>query len=126
MTTFDDEFDAVAADALMDEFGESATYHPVSGDDVALTVLPTDEQVEERQENDRLVKYRTLAVTISTDPAGDYGGVAAPSVLASVTYGGAKYAIEGVQDTDGSFVDLKLARPELVEHGRPQYRGRRY
>jgi hypothetical protein len=120
---------AVGLADLLYQFGEPITYTPAGAVGVPMTAIVTPERIEEDETFDGRRRRRVREATISTDAAGDFGGVASPSITASVTIGGVKYAVENINsltENINSLTDnqatLGLVRRDKTETGRESYR----
>lgn len=124
MSTHADLFQFGSLPLLMEHHSDSGrvTYTPRNGNVAAVSAIVGNEvATEDRHDTGR---RRTLRrpVTITTDPAGTYGGVASPALNATVTVDGVIYAIESVEPLSRDVFDLVLVRHEAMEVSNPAYR----
>ena len=121
---FDTDFATLGLPSLLQRAGQSITYDPAVGADVALTAVIVGEKVTE--ESDRLgtVKVRMQQVIICVDPASDFGGVAAPALNDRVTISSESWSVKGILRLSGAFAKLDLVRPQRVEVARDSHRSR--
>lgn len=109
-------FDNLMADAgvpvLMDTLADedTITYTPAGGEGVPVSAILVAETSEEDEELDGPSQKLVREVSILTDPASEWGGVAAPALTATVTIGGVEYAVEAIKSQDANWVALKLVR----------------
>lgn len=113
--------------ALMQQFGDALNYYAA---DALTTAIPMTgmvgaEEVQERTDanGDRIVE-RVRPVTISRDPASQWGGRAEPGLNDQVAIGGVLYEVRSVAHKGGNLARLECARIGTAEQGRPEYRGR--
>jgi len=123
---FDEIFGVMAEPALLDQMGEAATYRPAAGGTAAVIAMVGAEEAVDRTETDgdRNIE-RVRPVTISTDPAGAYGGVANPGANDQIDVGGVTYEVRSVTNKSGNLVTMECVRLGSIEKARPGYRGRR-
>ncbi len=124
MARFDDDYAAAGVPALMWEFGDSITYTPAGGSPVALTAdVGKEHYGEVDTENGRRLR-RERQVTICRDPSSDYGGVATPKLLDTVTIAGEIWAVEDIDPLDAGEATLLVVRGGDVERSQDNYRRR--
>ena len=108
----------------MEQFSDSGrvTYTPKGGNAAALAAIVGNEVATEEVHDTgrRRVLRRTL--TITTDPSGTYGGVAAPALNATVTVDTVSYAVESVKPLGRDSFDVVVVRHEPMEVSRRDYR----
>jgi hypothetical protein len=121
-SVFETAFAAFAAPSLLEQFGVEVTYSPAGGTAGTLTAIVTAEESRESADPDgrRVVRVREL--TVSADPAGDYGGVAAVSLNDTVTIDGTTYAVSQVNAVTDSLITCEITRVEDMQRSRPGYR----
>lgn len=121
-SAFDTAFNAAGVPALLGQFGRQVSYAPAAGDAVDVTAMVGSEESREALDSDgrRVVRVREL--TVSTDPAGDYGGVAAVKLNDTVTIDGAAYAVSQVFACSSGLITVEVTRAEDIERSRPGYR----
>ncbi len=78
MTTLNDQFLAGSVPSLMNISGETVTYTPVGGAGVNITAIGGPIENVNHGASDLRAHWRERMFTITTDPSGTYGGVAAP------------------------------------------------
>ena len=115
--------DASALPAVLEVHGASVSYTPKGGDAVTVTAAAGAETVTWIDREGQQTKRRELPLTISTDAAGDYAGVAEPALRATVTIGGELWNVEQITPLAGSFARLSLVRLEPAGRARAAYRG---
>ena len=113
MSAFDQAMAAVA-DGLMAVNGDETVtvrYLDPPNDPVTVTAILGDIETREIEGE----RQRTRTVTITTDPTGDYGGVANPGTHATVEIDGVEWPIEAVEDRTASLVRIRLVDLALVD-----------
>jgi hypothetical protein len=124
MSLFHDDFADVALPCLLDLHGQAATYQDAGGDPVALTVIAGEEQAVETVEDDGRESERMRDVTLLRDPASAYGGVAEPSLHATLCLHGIEYAVRRIAVLTASYAKLIVTRHATLEISRAKYRRR--
>jgi len=124
MSRFDTNFAAAAVPGLFDVMGRSATYTTAAGAAVALTAIIGDEQQQEEDTDRGRRKRVSVQVTITTDAASDYGGVANPQLRDKMTIDGETFSLESVDQQGSGAAVITVVRYELMERGREHYRDR--
>lgn len=124
---FDDDFEAVVVPCMMTAYGVAATYHPQDGStDVALTAVIESRTGDAPEEMDgRTTQRERREISISNDPASEYGGVATPSDRATITMEGSEWAVEAVLEYAPPLHRLRLVRIGTSEVAADGYRRRR-
>jgi hypothetical protein len=125
-STFDAIYADLAAPQVLTHMGESLTYRPASGGTVALVGMVGGEELIDRidQDGNRTAEH-IRAVTISTVPAGVFGGVANPGPNDRIDIGADTYEVRAVTNRSPNLATLECIRIGSVELARPSYRGRR-
>ena len=120
---FDELMSELGVPVLMDHLADadSITYTD-GGGAVTLKAILYDEEAEEVETIDGLVRRIVREITITTDPAGEWGGVAAPKLAATVTIDSVEYAVEAIARRSDNLATLRLVRRSGVEVTRPNYR----
>ena len=118
MSLFDDMYASSAAPLMLEIMGDSVTYEDDATDPVTLTAIQspiaiTEEDVDHGQDR----RYRT-SITITTDPTGDYKGVANPMIGARVTISGVVWTVDDIEPKSASLVVLHLLRVGSIERTR--------
>ncbi len=118
------DFTAAGAPLLFKHFAESGrvTWTPKGGSAAAVSAIVGQETHTEDTGATGRRRVMRRRLTIATDPAGDYGGVAAPALNATVTVDGVTYAVESIQPRAGDYFDATVARSEAMEVSRGNYR----
>ena len=124
---FDEAFGAMATAALMQEFGGALNYYAADAltTPISMTGSVGAEEVQERLDanGDRIVEH-VRSITISRDPASQWGGRAEPGVNDQVAIGGVLYEVRSAPHKGGNLARLECVRLGTAEKGRPDYRGR--
>lgn len=121
MSLFDDTMAEIGVAALFEALGDAITYTPKGGAAVSLTGLVGFGEITDHEERG-LRKRLIRDVTITRDPTSEFGGVANPSLTATVTIDGAEYAITEIQAESASMATLVLAEKKQLEITRKNYR----
>lgn len=111
-----------AAPLMLEIMGKSVTYEDDATDPVTLTAIQspiaiTEEDVDHGQDR----RYQT-SITITTDPAGDYKGVANPMIGGRVTISGVVWTVDDIEPKSASLVVLHLLRVGSIERTRTELR----
>lgn len=124
MSTHTDMIGEAAIPLLMEQFADAdrVTYKPKHGVATSLSAIVGDERSEEQTTSTGRRRVVRRRLTITTDPSGDYGGVATPQLNATVTVDGISYAVESVAPVRNDVFDLQIVRYETTEVSRPDYR----
>lgn len=123
MTTFSDDFQALALPELLANFGEEVLYLCGADWEKATGILGAEEVREEKDNNGRRTKVRRLEVTVTTDPDdATYGGIADVNIRGKVQVNGREYAIIDTKGAADGFISLVLERRETIERSTPRYR----
>lgn len=80
MTTFDDEFAAAFTD-ILDEFGETTTYRPESGDNRTLVAVITTGELAALAAADNAPAQRALIRLLADPDDATYGGIASSEII---------------------------------------------
>lgn len=119
-------FQSASLPLLFEQHADSGrvTYTPKGGSTVSLSAIVGNEKAmdDSSAAGERRVLRRP--VTITTDPAGTYGGVATPATNATVVVDNVNYAVESLQPLAAGYMTLVLVRPELQLYSRPDYHQR--
>lgn len=120
-----DEIFAESADVAISIKGTAITYTEPGESAVSLTAIVKPEQGQPEEDG---VHANTLApitreITISKDPAGEFGGVAAPRMDAKFTVGSDDWAIESIVSESASLTTLRCIRHLPREISKRGYRG---
>lgn len=104
-----DEIFAESADVAISIKGTAITYTEPGESAVALTAIvkPVEGQPEEDGEHANTLTPHARDVTISKDPAGEFGGVASPREDANFTIDGEDWAIESIVSESESLTTLR-------------------
>lgn len=124
MSTHADMFAEGGLPLLFEHFGDASrvTYTARRGVAVELTAIVGDERAEEMQIGTGRRRVLRRNLTLTTDPAGDYGGVLVPQLTDTVAIDGVSYAVESVRPLREDMFDLTVIRSEPLEVSRPDYR----
>ncbi len=120
MSRFETDFAVVGLPQLLFEFGQAATYSPVTGDDVSLTAIVEPEKRRIDIANGVRESVRTRKATITNDPSSTFSGVVAASEAGKMTIGSEEWEIETLSSTQGGWI-LELIRPESTRQSRPGF-----
>ena len=82
-----------------------------------------NETAEDSRESDGLRRVRRRKLTISRDPSGDFGGVAAPVQTGTVAIDGEAWAIESIKCLSRDVFDLVAVRHEAQARSRADLHG---
>lgn len=125
MSSHADLFQSGALDLLMEHFSDSGrvTYTPPGGSAVAVSAIVGNETAEDSRESDGLRRVRRRKLTISRDPSGDFGGVAAPVQTGTVAIDGEVWAIESIKCLSRDVFDLVAVRHEAQARSRADLHG---
>ena len=125
MSRLDDIMAVVGVPLLLEQLGDGTpiTYTPAGGSPVSLTAIvgPERHEPDDDDEEGRSL-LRVREVSFATDPAGEYGGVAAPAVNATVTIGGEVWPVKEIVSVGGGLATVRVALRGAVEHSRAGYR----
>ena len=126
MSIFDELMSDLGVNHLMHALGEAGwTYTPAGGSPVSLTAIAEAKKTEEDETLDGRRRRRVRTVSITTDPNSDYGGVASPSIEATMTSPqNVEYAVEEIESLSASMARLRLRRRDQLERSRPDYRAK--
>lgn len=104
----------------MARLGRSVVAQTPDADDVTVTAIVGDQRAREDQGDHgrRLVFEREL--TIPTDTSA--GGLAEPRMDMTFVIDGSSWSVSRIETRSNSTVRLTVARREMVEKSRPQYR----
>ena len=124
MSIFDEIF-AESADVAISIKGTEITYTASSAGALSLTAIvkPERGQQEEDGEHANTLAPITREITISKDPAGEFGGVAAPRMDAKFTIGTDDWAIQSIVSESSSLTTLLCVQRLPREISKRQYRG---
>ncbi len=105
--------------------GTAITYTASSAGALSLTAIvkPERGQQEEDGEHANTLAPITREITISKDPAGEFGGVAAPRIDAKFTVGSEDWAIQSTVSESESLTTLLCVQRLPREISKRQYRG---
>ncbi len=121
------QFDTDYADAvlpgLLEVHGSAATYTPAGGSPVSLRAMTGPIELVEADVVEGIQEHQTRTITISIDPAGEYGGVAAPAIHDTVQIDSVDWDVAKVSMGRESAA-LSLVREPSVEKARPNFRQR--
>ena len=117
MSRFDQRM-STSSGVLMWHNSDAVTYREPGCDPVELSAILGFEAVEEIDGASGRKLKLVRDVTICTDPAGPYGGVALPATNAWFEIDGVDYSIEEVMSRSGTFVRLAVKQSKAIERGR--------
>jgi len=120
---FETDYAAAALPALLAVRGIAATYTPVTGAAVSLTGISGPVTRERVHSLDGTREVQVRQFTITTDPTSQYGGVASPTIHATVTIGSEIWDVDEVLDGPG-LATLRLVREPSAERAGPHFRHR--
>jgi hypothetical protein len=120
---FDSAFSLAAGGLLLTAFGETASYTPKGGSAVEVQARVSAERREPRRRGQDEVLVRVREAQFASDPASQFGGVAAVATNGTFTYGGEVWSIEHVSGPLGGEWSLRIVRDPVVTAGRGDYRG---
>ncbi len=120
-----DEIFAEAVGVAIAIKGTALTYTASSAGALSLTgiVKPVRGQQEEDGEHANMLAPITREITISKDPAGEFGGVAAPRIDAKFTIGTDDWAIQSIVSESESLTTLLCVQNLPREISKRGYRG---
>lgn len=121
---FDTQFAEAASPTLLDQFGQSITYTPSSGDAVTLTAIVGAEVAHEEDMGEGRKLVRTREIVVGTDPDATAGGVASPTILDTVTVGTVTYAVRQIDYQTHALTKFETVRTEDMQRSREGYRRR--
>ncbi len=126
MTTFADDFSALALPELLAVYGEKVKYI-CEGDGATVTGLVSIESSkEDRSQSDRRIRVRRVKVTITTDPTDTVnGGVAEPSLQGMLEVRGNTYAITEVDMISDGAAMIVAEERKAIERSTRDYRSAR-
>lgn len=108
----------------MEQLGRTlCVYDDGQNDTVTLTAIVGPERTAEEETDSGKRVRRSCSATIGTDPSSPDGGVADPKRSATLTIGGALWAIEEVEALTSSMARLSLVLLPVTELTRPGLKG---
>ena len=121
MSVFDIDFAACALPAMMDHFGDAATYTYPNEDEVSLTGMKGEERSEIIETQDGRSERRFCIFTIGRDQSADFGGLDDAQQKGFFTIDGEYWAIDGIVEKTTPTVTFQLLRMSTAEVGRRGY-----
>lgn len=123
MTVFQTLFAESAVPSLMQTNGQAVSWLSAAGaTPLSLTaIVGNEERVEGRDEDGRTVTLER-SVIVARDPAGPFGGVAAPRLDAEVIIDAATYAVVSVTQQSDDLSRMTVRRRIAVERSRENLR----
>ena len=124
MSDFEDDLAWAALIVLLDVHGESIVYRDDGGDPITLTAIVGDEQTNEVEADEGEDLERLRHITVLRNPASNYGGIAEPSLTATICAQGQTYAVKRIVVQTASHAKLEVLLRTAAEITRPKFRRR--